>query len=90
MPSRSRTRFRRRSRAFLNIRKPRCSYEAQSRCSRRVDPEIEPDDLKSEANSAQHAALGALSRLQAWFNNPCKFYWKRDGVPLESASRDTS
>lgn len=44
--------------------------------------EIEPPELAEAARQAQWAALGALERLQAWFNNPCKFYWKRDGVPF--------
>jgi hypothetical protein len=46
--------------------------------------EIEPAELAEAARKAQWAAVGALDRLQGWINNPCKFYWKRDGVPFRS------
>jgi len=49
--------------------------------------EIEPDELREVSKRAQSAALGALERLQAWFNNPCRFYWKRDGVPFRPPPR---
>jgi hypothetical protein len=47
-----------------------------------ISGEIDPESLADDVLKAQHAALGALHRLQAWTNNPCKFYWKRDGMPL--------
>jgi hypothetical protein len=47
-----------------------------------INGEIEPQSLESDVLRAQHATLGALQRLQAWTNNPCKFHWKRDGTPF--------
>ena len=50
--------------------------------------EINPADLREEAEQAQWAAVGAVDRLKAWLNNPCKFYWKRDGVPFQPIARE--
>jgi hypothetical protein len=63
----------------------RLMNEARNRAAHGiVAGEMTIEELRPSAERAQYAALGALERFQAWLNNPCKFYWKRDGVPFNS------